>query len=178
MRVLAAAVLCLCFWVGLVPPLSAQAAYTATRRVRIQIGGGALYLHTDFSSRADEGLALWGDVDFASHVGIEGKVQFGSVRTPDAIAERRYIIGPRFSFRRGRLNLFGTVGVGQGTISNRQLGTASTYNLANLGGGAELVAGRHLNIRLADLEVQRWLSFPPHGLLPVSLIAGVSYVLP
>ena len=178
MRMLSAALAWACFGLGLVPTLNAQAAYTATRRVRVQIGVGGLYLHTDFTPAEDEGVADWVDVDFARHVGIEGKVQFGSLRTPDAIGERSYFLGPRVRFARGRLNVFGTAGLGQGTISNRLLGTFSTYNLANFGGGAEWLVERHWNLRLADVEVARWLGFPPNGLTPVSLVAGASYVLP
>lgn len=178
MRMWLGALASVCVFLGIAPTLNAQADYTATRRVRVQIGGGGLYLHTDFSPAADEGIAFWGDIDFARHVGIEGKIQFGSLRTPDAISERSYVVGPRVRFARGRLSVFGTAGLGQGTIGNRVLGTASTYNLANFGGGAEWLVERHWNLRLADVEVEHWLSFPPHGLTPVSLVAGVSYVLP
>ena len=156
---------------------SAQAVYAAGHRARLQFGGGGLALRNDYSAHAAEGVAIWGDYDFSRNLGVEGAVHFGGIRAPDRIGERSYAFGPRVVFRRGRMSVFGTLVAGQGTISNQRYNTASTYNLFGYGGGLEYLIAEHLNLRLGDVEVQRWHSFPPHGLAPLSFVVGVSYVL-
>lgn len=156
----------------------AQAVYTATHSARLQLGAGGLYLRTDYGSHPAKGLALWGDYDFSRHLGLEGALHLGGIRTPDRIGERSYTLGPRVFFRRDRLNFFATFTVGQGTISNQRYSTASTYNLYGYGAGLEYLIAEHINLRLGDVEVQRWLSFAQHGLAPLSVVAGASYVIP
>jgi len=163
---------------GSVRAVQAQAAYTATRPVRLQFGAGGLYLRNNFSPRPAEGVAIWGDLDFTRYIGLEAAVHFGGLRAPDHIGQRTYSVGPRLSYRRKRLNVFATLGAGQGTISNQLYHTSSTYNLVSYGAGLEIQAAGRLQIRVASVEVQRWLSFEPHGLAPFSVITGVSYVIP
>jgi len=165
-------------WFLLVASVDAQAVYTAAQSARLQFGAGGLYLRNDYSARATEGAAVWGDYDFSRHLGIEGSVQFGGVRAPDRIGERSYLLGPRVLFRRGRSDFFAKFGVGQGTISNQRYGTASTYNLYSYGAGWEYLILEHINLRLGDVTMERWLSFEPHGLSPLSIVVGASYVIP
>lgn len=162
----------------LLQAVHAQAVYTATRAVSVQLGIGALYLHSDFRPQANEGLTVWGACDFSRHVGLEASFHAGGLRAPDGVGERSYTVGPRLMYRHQRAKIFATLSLGQGTITNQVYGTASTFNLYSYGAGFEYVAGRHVVVRAVDIEEQRWLNFIPHGLSPVLVTSGVSYVIP
>jgi len=161
------------------PQAGAQAVYTATRKTRIQVGAGALYLKNDYTERANEGVTVWGDYDFSKYIGLELEGHFGGIRVPDDINENSYLVGPRLSYRRGRLNIFGKVMVGRGTISTQytsQPNSSASYNMFAGGGGLEYRASRSFNIRVADIEMQNWYAFKPHSLSPLAVSAGLFYV--
>lgn len=68
--------------------------------------------------------------------------------------------------------------VGPANAGTQRYHTSSTNNLVSYGAGLEIEVTHRIKIRVAQMEVQRWLSFEPHGLAPVSVLSGVSYVIP
>jgi hypothetical protein len=89
-----------------VQAVQAQAAYTATRSGRLQFALGGLAVRNDFRPWPTEGVAVWGDLDFSRHLGLEASVHCGSLRASDHIGHRTYSVGPRLSYGRKRLNRF------------------------------------------------------------------------
>jgi hypothetical protein len=166
----------------LVPSMRAQATYTAERTSRIQAGGGLLYLNNDYNNnRTIYGASFWGDFDFSRHIGIEAEGHLGSFITPDDVNQTSYLIGPRFSYRRRRLNVFGKIMLGKGTLSTVRptlRNTSTTYNIVPAyGGGLEYQYSRRLNIRVVDVEMQKWPDFEPHTLSPLAISVGFMYVI-
>jgi len=165
----------------LVPSMRAQAVYTAERTSRIQAGGGLLYLNNDFTPGSVYGGSFWGDFDFSRHIGLEIEGHLGSLITPDDVTETSYLVGPRISYRRRRLNLYGKIMVGRGTISTVHPtlpNTSSTYNIIPAyGGGLDYQFSRKLNFRVVDFEVQKWPDFEPHTLSPLAISIGLMYVI-
>ena len=101
--------------------------------------------------------------------------------TPDDVTETSYLVGPRISYRRRRLNLYGKIMVGRGTISTVHPtlpNTSSTYNIIPAyGGGLDYQFSRKLNLRVVDFEVQKWPDFEPHTLSPLAISIGLMYVI-
>ena len=155
----------------------AQAVYTATGNTRIQAGGGYLYLRTDYADRPTGGLTLWGDYDFNRLIGAEAEAHFGGIVSPEDIGENSYLVGPRFSYRRHKLTIYGKVMVGQGSISNQNLHSSSSYKMYAFGGGLEYKVTRKINIRAIDIEEQKWVHFQPNVLSPVAISIGAMYVI-
>ncbi len=165
-----------------IPALHAQAVYAATESTHIQVGAGGLYLHNDYTDRAAEGVSAWGDYDFLNvrrfEVGFEVAAHFGGLNTPDDIGENSYLIGPRVSYHKRRINVYGKLLVGRATITNQLFHLSSTYNvLPAFGGGVEYRVSRKFNVRAADIEIQKWPNFEPHTLSPVAISVGVSYMI-
>jgi hypothetical protein len=158
-----------------------QAIPTASRAGTIQIGVGGTFASPDYTQKYLKGLSIYGDFDFAHHIGVEGDIHFASIIAPEDIGENTYLLGPRFTFRHGRFDAYGKglLGIGQfqfqqGTYGN---GSSSTYGVYALGGGLDIRATHHINVRAIDFEYQKWPHFYPNGLTPYVTTIGVAYVL-
>ncbi len=155
----------------------AQASYTATRSARIQAGVGALLLNNDYSDGYNKGLTLFGDYDFCRFAGLEADLHFGGLAAPDQIGENSYLAGPRFTVHRRKAALYGKVLIGRGSITNQFSGVSTSFNVFAYGGGGEYRLAHKLNLRLFDVELQKWPDFESRTLSPVAVTAGIAYIL-
>jgi len=160
-----------------VPSLCAQALYTADQKTRIQVGAGVSVLNTDYTQKDVTGLSAWGDYDFSKHIGVEVSTHFGEFITPGDLTENTYLVGPRFTYRRRKVTLYGKALVGRGTVTLQDFNQSSSYNLYAFGGGLEYKILHKVNIRLIDYEQQKWPDFPPNGLSPTIISFGASYII-
>jgi hypothetical protein len=162
---------------ALAPSLHAQAVYTADRKTRIQVGGGALILNSDYTAGNVIGFSAWGDYDFSKWVGVEVSAHLGEFITPGDITENSYLIGPRLTYRRRKLTAYGKVLIGRATITNQDYNLSSSYNIFAYGGGVEYKIMRKINIRAIDFELQSWPDFQPNSLSPMAITIGASYII-
>ncbi len=146
----------------------------------IQVGLGATFVSPDYTTETAKGVAAYADFDFAHNFGVEGELHFASLSTPNDIGENTYLIGPRYTYHRKRVGIYGKVlfGIGQfqfqkGSYGN---GSSSTYGMYAFGGGLEYRATRRINVRAIDFEYQSWPNFPPSGLTPTAITVGAAYV--
>ena len=162
---------------GYSSPTRAQAIFAATETAHIQAGVGAMSLNTGYASDTNNGVAVWGDYDVRAFIGLEAEGRLGGLVAPGGIGENSYLVGPRLLYRRRRITGYGKLMAGRGSISNRVLNQSSSFNVYAFGGGLEYKVSRRFNLRAVDVELQRWPDFRPNTLSPMSLSAGVSYVL-
>ncbi|HEY0162287.1 MAG TPA: outer membrane beta-barrel protein [Edaphobacter sp.] len=161
----------------------AQAVPTATRNSQIQVGAGWSWGKPDFGPKKAQGISFYGDYDFTRHIGIEGDVHMLNIVTPTDIVENSYLIGPRyvFHFRRFQPYAKGLVGLGHfKTTFDAGSGIpnyTTTRGIYAFGGGVDVRATRHLNVRAVDFEYQKWSSDPYfyNGLSPWVLTFGAAY---
>lgn len=160
--------------------LQGQASPSANRPLKFQIGAGYSIAAPDYNLGKIKGISIYGDIDFANHVGIEGDIHKISIWTPGDVGEDTYLLGPRYSYKTGRYTVYGKALAGLGSFQNQ--GTfstsphyATTHGVFSFGGGLDIRARPHLNIRLIDVEFQRWLRFADHGLTPVVATFGAAY---
>lgn len=156
-----------------------QAVPAASRSGRLQVGAGVTYARPDFSYPI-KGISVYGDYDFTGHIGVEGDLHFVNLFTPADISEDTYLIGPRFVFHHRRFSPYAKALFGLGRFGYQypsQWGHASTYTYGvyAFGGGLDLRATRHLNIRPFDIEFQRWPGFKNDGLTPIVMTFGAAY---
>ena len=172
-------VVCLLAFAALVPSLSAQKLYTAVRRMDVQAGVAGSSYTLDYGEGREEGITVFGDVDFAHHLGLEVLYRNASIQTPHDIGENHLLGGPRFRFQKGRFFPYVKVLAGSGTINFQQGYNVSaysqTYFIVSFGGGVDYEAPRHINVRLFDFEYQEWPTFKPNGLTPTGFSVGVAY---
>lgn len=162
---------------AMIPSLRAQAVYTATRGFRLQAGAGGMYLNNDFTDQGDKGLAGWIDADISRYLGAELEAHLGTIISPSDVGENSYLIGPRFSYRRGKFMPYAKVMFGRGSIIQDRLNESSTYNIYAFGGGLDYHLSHHFNIRAIDVELQKWGDFEPHTLSPLMVSIGLMYVI-
>jgi hypothetical protein len=170
---------CLACVLGMTTLSHAQAVPTASRLGSIAVGVGGTLISPDFGQKRIEAITFFGDLNFASSLGVEGLIHY-SVNTPTDLSENSYLIGPRYIIRHKRVEVYakGLVGVGHFGLqvgSNTNPATATYFEYA-LGGGIDIHATRHINIRAIDFEAQKWPGFPTNGLSPYGGTIGVSYV--
>ena len=162
-----------------IPSMQAQDVPAAKRAVRFQVGAIASSYTLDYNDGREEGVGLFGDVDFRNHVGIEALYRNASIETPHDVGENHFLIGPRLHVTRKRFTPYAKALLGIGKI-NYQKGyflqdSSQTYFIVALGGGLDLEATRRIEIRLIDFEYQLWPGFQPHGLTPTGFSVGAAY---
>jgi hypothetical protein len=162
--------------------LRAQALPSATRGGILQVGGGITTASSDYSSQRIDGVTAYSTFDLGRHVGIEADIHYISVITPVDFGENSYEIGPRYVLRYGHIEPYAKLmlGIGSGQFQQGAFTGnvhSSKYFLYAGGAGIDVRVGRNLNVRLIDLEMQKWPNFPPNSLTPVVMTFGVAYRL-
>jgi hypothetical protein len=157
----------------------AQAVPTATRAGGIaQIGAGWSFARPDYGPTKIQGASIYGTFDFTRHWGIEGDVHKVSMITSSDLGEDSYLLGPRYVFHHNRVHPYAKALVGFGRFQYQYDYTPHyyyTYKIYSLGGGVDVQARRHLNIRAVDFEYQKWPGFPANGITPLVLTFGAAY---
>ncbi len=170
-------IFCLTFSLAFIQQLNAQAVYSAERTARISVGAGGSYLNTDYAPKPTYGPSFFADIDLFRHLGLEGEGHIGGVVSPDDIGENSYLAGPRAFLRRSRFTGYGKAMLGRGIITNQLFNLSSSYNIYAYGGGVEYRAARKLTVRAIDFEMQKWPDFATHGLSPLVVTVGASYII-
>ena len=155
-----------------------QALPTAVAKGQLQVGGGWTYAEPDYGQKAIQGVSGYADFDFARHIGIEASGHWLSVITPTDLGENSILFGPRFIMHPGRFDLYGKALFGIGDIDIQEVqdnpqGGAGSYFAYGVGGGVDLRATRHINVRVFDFEYQHWGY--QTGLTPAVFTVGAAY---
>ena len=169
---------CLVCVLGLSTFSHAQAKPAASRSSSLQAGVAYSYAHPDYNLPI-QGLTAYADYDFTHHLGVEGDMHFLTIITPGDIAEDTYLLGPRYKLHYGRFSPYvkALFGIGRFQYQYPTYGkdTTYTYGVYDFGGGVDVRASRHINVRAFDLEFQKWPSYRDHGLTPLVLTVGAAY---
>lgn len=156
-----------------------QALPTAVGHGSLQAGVGWSVASPDYALNHIQGVTGYGDFDFTPHIGIEADIHYIALETPTDIAENTYEIGPRFVYRKGRLMPYVKAMAGLGSLVIQEWQDnpgrySGNYFMYSLGGGLDIRATHHINIRAIDFEAQRWPSLG-NGLTPWAATVGVAY---
>jgi hypothetical protein len=155
-----------------------QALPTATAKGAFQVGGGWTFGMPDYGQKNIQGVSAYADFDFRQHIGVEASYHYISLITPTDLGENSIFVGPRFNFLHSRYNIYGKVLFGIGTINIQEVqdnpqGGAGSYTAYGFGGGVDIRATKHINVRAVDLEYQHWTYLS--GLTPVAITFGAAY---
>ena len=170
---------CLACILSLASLLHGQAVPTAARGGSIQVGLGGMITNPDYAQSYIKGLTFYGDFDFTHNIGIEGEMNF-AISTPSDISEDSYLFGPRYTIHRKKFGGYAKLLLGVGRFGTQEgsyvnIATTSYFEYA-VGGGLEYLATRKINVRIINVEMQKWPNFAPHGLTPIAYTFGVAYV--
>ena len=158
-----------------------QATSAASRDGMIQVGIGGTYVSPDYNNKGIGGLTYYAGVDFR-HIGIEADIHQTTLWTPYDLGQRTFLGGPRFIYPIGRYRPYarGFLGFGQFVQQEGYYPTTTAlpfHKLYGIGGGLDILASQHINIRAIDFEAQRWPGFSDHGLTPYAVTVGIGYRL-
>jgi hypothetical protein len=166
-----------CLLAAAMPLLRAQEMPTQERAGELQIGIGYSKAKPDYTDYTFTGESLYADYDFRDHWGIEG--DFHYVKEPSNQAggmyEKTYEIGPRYLWHISRFDPYVKLLFGRGVFNYPNNSANLAYNMYSFGGGCDIRVKPYLNVRLIDVELQKWGSFPPNGLSPIVYTFGVAY---
>lgn len=155
----------------------AQAKPTALSGGTLQVGGGVTYSNPDYGKNSLKGISGFVDYDVRPHLGVEATIHYNEIITPDDLAEKSYLIGPRLMLPRGRYTLYGKALVGLGSLVFLPPTYAgaqnSSYFAYSLGGGLDIRVKNHIVIRAVDFEMQHWSYLT--GLTPTVVTVGAAY---
>lgn len=144
----------------------------------VQIGAAWSVVSPDYGQQKTQGVSIYGTLDLTPHWGIEGDIHRASIIAPTHIGEDSYLLGPRYVFRHNRLRPYAKALLGFGRFhyqfSNAPEATY-TYKTYVFGGGVDLRAMEHINIRAIDFEYQNWPGYQPSGLSPMVFTFGAAY---
>lgn len=157
----------------------AQAKYTATRVLDMQVGGLFVSDFPDYTRHKFYGYGVWADLDFTNHLGFEAEFrqandttlgQYEGVGQPNSTViqhQRTYDGGLRYYRHYGkRLAPYAKVVFGVASeefppfpppaSQNVSAGTYS-YKFVGFGTGLDLAITEHINARF-DFEAQQWFA--------------------
>jgi hypothetical protein len=158
--------------------LRAQEIPTETRAGELQIGLGYSRATPDYTMQHFYGPSVYATFDFRDHWGVEADfhdVKQGSGTQNQDISEKTYEVGARYVRHPYKFDPYLKLLVGRGVFNYPNNTANLAYNMYSFGGGLDLRTTRYLNVRLFDVEIQKWGGFPPHGLTPVVMTFGVAY---
>jgi hypothetical protein len=138
----------------------------ASRKAELDFGVNASYNSTDYGSGGGN-ILVGGFVTFtAKRFGVEANGSY-TADSRNTIHENTLMVGPRYNLLDNRL----LVGYIKASFGGGHFSGVQSY-----GGGIDLHAAKHLNVRLIDAEYQHW-SFPPDNLSPYTITSGISFRL-
>jgi hypothetical protein len=160
----------------LVTSVRGQAVCTAAKVTHLQLGGGVLYLHSDYGAK-DYGVTGWADANLNNFIGVEAEVHLGTIESPSDYGENSYLAGPRLMYRSKNGTAYGKAMVGKGNFIRDTPGHTlnQQYNIYALGVGLEHRISDSFSWRVVDAEYQYWKAFKPHGLSPYIISTGVMW---
>jgi hypothetical protein len=172
------------------PSIAGAQALPVVTASRTQLGFEVTYARPDFwvapigdpqyARQYILGVSGFSDYALNDHLGIEGDFHCIALITSLDRAELTYLVGPRFTFPHGRFTFYakGLAGFSDLFIQEWQdnqgipRGTGSAF----AGGvGLDMHYSPKIELRLLDVEVQKWPSYSTNGINPVVISTGFAY---
>ena len=156
----------------------AQALPTATGPGQsIAIGVGASAYRIDYGQRWLGGPQAWADYNPLLHFGIEGEARLLDLNEDLGTHASTVLVGPRILLSRGGVEPYVKALAGSGHLTFPYRYAEGSYLVVAGGGGVDLHLGNRLQIRLFDVEYQRWPKFTFGPMASFGVSTGISYTI-
>lgn len=158
--------------------LLAQALATATGPgTTVTLGGGYAVYHIPYGERYLGGEQGWIDANLYWPVGIEAEARHLRQGQDLNTHADTYLIGPRYTFRSRALKPYLKVLAGLGEFNFPYNYAHGTYFVVSGGGGVDLRIADRVQLRVLDVEYQRWPQFTFGSMSSIGISSGVSIIL-
>jgi hypothetical protein len=131
----------------------------------------------DYGHRHLAGVGAYADFNLTWRLGIEGEARLLRYHQEDDTHVSTYLIGPRLSFGKHRLNPYGKVLVGLGKFNFPFNYGHGSYFVVAPGAGVDYRINRRVRLRLVDFEYQEWPQFTFGAMQTYGLSTGISFTL-
>ncbi len=159
-------------------PAAAQASPTATGPgSSLRLGGGVAGYHIEYGQRQLGGAQTWVDVNPYWRYGVEGEVRWLRYNQDLGTHATTYLAGPRISLLPTRAEPYVKVLAGSGHFDYPYDYARGNYLVVAAGAGLDLHLGSRLQVRVIDIEYQRWPKFSFGTMPSYGLSAGISYTI-
>ncbi len=165
------------FWV-VVTACHAQAKYAGTGPGSLLTAGAiASGFQSDYGRQYLGGVGVYVDFNPTWRFGIEGEARLLRFHQSADTHQSTFLIGPRVSFGRHRLNPYAKVLAGLGKFNfPYDYGYGSYFVLAP-GAGVDFRVSQRIKLRLVDFEYQDWPQFTYGALKPYGISTGMSWTI-
>jgi hypothetical protein len=163
------------FWL-LITVCHGQARYAATGPGSlVTLGATASDFQIDYGKRYLGGVGVYADFNPTWRVGIEGEARFLRYNQFADTHLSTYLVGPRISFGKHRLNPYVKVLAGLGRFNFPYDDATGSYFVIAPGAGLDYRINQRVKLRLIDFEYQEWPQFSFGPIHPYGISAGISF---
>lgn len=156
----------------------AQALPTATGPgSMLAIGVGASAYRLDYGQRWLGGVEGWVDYTPLLHFGVEAEARSLLFNEDLGTHATTLLAGPRVPLFRYPIEPYVKALAGSGHFVFPYNYARGNYLVVAAGGGIDLHVGDRLQVRVIDVEYQRWPKFTFGGMPSYGISAGISYTL-
>ncbi len=153
-----------------------QARYAGTGPGSLLTVGGTISgFRIDYGHRILGGAGGYADVNLTWRFGIEAEARLLRLNEEAHTHESTYLVGPRVSFGKHRLNPYVKVLAGLGQFNFPYDYATGNYFVLAPGAGVDLRLNQRVKLRLIDVEYQDWPQFTYGAIHPYGVSAGISF---
>lgn len=157
---------------------SAQASPTATGPGKSAVVGGAVSaFHVAYGDRWLAAPEVFVDANLWWRVGIEGEARWLRYNQELDTHASTYLVGPRYTFSPRRTEPYLKAFVGRGEFSFPYHYARGSYAVVGGGGGVDLHLNSRVQLRLIDVEYQRWLQFTYGSMPSYGISTGIAVAI-
>lgn len=163
------------FWL-LVAVCHGQARYAGTGPGSlVSVGGMVSGYNIDYGKRNLGGVTVFADFNPTWRFGIEGEARLLRYHQENDTHLSTYLVGPRVSFGKHRLNPYAKVLVGLGQFNFPFNYATGSYFVLAPGAGVDYRINQRIKLRLVDVEYQQWPQFTYGAIHPYGISTGISF---
>lgn len=141
----------------------------------LTIGGTVSGFQADYGRRYLGGGSIYADTNLTWRFGIEAEARLLRFHQEADTHESTYLVGPRVSFGKHRLNPYAKLLVGLGKFNFPYDYASGNYFVIAPGAGVDLRLNQRVRLRLIDVEYQDWPQFTYGAIHPYGISAGISF---
>jgi hypothetical protein len=141
----------------------------------VTVGATVSGFQLDYGHRYLGGLSAYADFNFTWRLGIEGEARWLRYNQEADTHASTFLVGPRLSFGKRRLNPYGKVLMGLGKFNFPYDYAYGSYFVVAPGAGVDLKLNQRVRIRLVDFEYQDWPQFSFGPIHPYGISTGISF---
>lgn len=144
---------------------------------QVRIGGAVSAYRLDYGQRWLGGGQVWVDADLFRRWTVEAEARRLRFNQDENAHADTYLIGPRIAFRSRALEPYAKLMAGSGHFNFPFNYARGNYFVWAAGGGVDLNVADRWQVRVVDVEYQKWPQFSFGSMKSYGVSVGISYTI-